>query len=198
MSEQWVYALKNPSYKQGVVKVGWTTDVDARMNKLKSDTGVPEAFELIVAIQVKGSAKAVETSFHKRLVWAGFRRINPDREFFEVPPEDKILEMFMIEPHIAIRYGKDDVPNKPKVIGNWISALKNGEKLTYITEVADFNKSTMLIEYKGKTFPSLSAWQVYADNKVLDGKLRSGKRSLSFVLYPDGTKKRLDKVLKSI
>jgi len=198
MSEQWVYALKNPSYKQGVVKVGSTTDVNERMNKLMSVSGVPEAFELIVAIQVKGSAEFVEKKrFHKMIVWAGFRRINPLREFFEIP-EDKIMEMFRNEPHIAIRYGKDDVPKKPTATGKWTAAFQNDEKLTYQKEVADFNKNTMQLEYKGKTFVTPSAFMVYTDNVVLGGSLHSGKYSLSYVLYADGTTKRLDKVLKSI
>ena len=85
-SSQIVYVLTNPAMPN-LVKIGKTTqlEVDARMRQLYS-TGVPFPFECAFACQVKDATeveKALHIAFRKN-------RLNPNREFFEIDPEQVI------------------------------------------------------------------------------------------------------------
>ena len=85
-SSQIVYVLTNPAMPN-LVKIGKTTqlEVDARMRQLYS-TGVPFPFECAFACQVKDATeveKALHIAFRKN-------RLNPNREFFEIEPEQAI------------------------------------------------------------------------------------------------------------
>lgn len=85
-SSQIVYVLTNPAMPN-LVKIGKTTqlEVDARMRQLYS-TGVPFPFECAFACQVKDATeveKALHIAFRKN-------RLNPNREFFEIDPEQAI------------------------------------------------------------------------------------------------------------
>ncbi|MFZ1569193.1 MAG: GIY-YIG nuclease family protein [Thiolinea sp.] len=86
-SSQIVYVLTNPAMPN-LVKIGKTTqlEVDARMRQLYS-TGVPFPFECAFACQVKDATeveKALHIAFRKN-------RLNPNREFFEIDPEQAIV-----------------------------------------------------------------------------------------------------------
>jgi len=85
-SSQIVYVLTNPAMPN-LVKIGKTTqlEVDARIRQLYS-TGVPFPFECAFACQVKDATeveKALHIAFRKN-------RLNPNREFFEIAPEQAI------------------------------------------------------------------------------------------------------------
>jgi hypothetical protein len=81
-----VYVLTNPAMP-GIVKIGKTSreSVHARLNELYS-TGVPVPFECVFAGRVQDESK-VEKAFHMAF---GPYRLNPNREFFEIEPEQAI------------------------------------------------------------------------------------------------------------
>lgn len=85
-SSQIVYLLTNPAMPN-LVKIGKTTqlEVDVRMRQLYS-TGVPLPFECVFACQVK-DASQVEQALHLAFKK---QRLNPNREFFEIDPEQAI------------------------------------------------------------------------------------------------------------
>lgn len=85
-SSQIVYLLTNPAMPN-LVKIGKTTqlEVDLRMRQLYS-TGVPLPFECVFACQVKDASK-VEQALH---IAFKQQRLNPNREFFEIDPEQAI------------------------------------------------------------------------------------------------------------
>lgn len=98
MSEnQIVYALTN-SAMPGLVKIGKTTqtDISLRMGQLYS-TGVPVPFECVYAVQVVDCTK-VESALH---VAFGPDRINPNREFFKIDPEQAIAVLKLLGPNDA-------------------------------------------------------------------------------------------------
>lgn len=98
MSEnQIVYALTN-SAMPGLIKIGKTTqaDISLRMGQLYS-TGVPVPFECVYAVQVDDCTK-VEAAFH---VAFGPYRINPNREFFKISPEQVISILKLLGPNDA-------------------------------------------------------------------------------------------------
>ena len=81
-----VYVLTNPAMR-GLVKIGCTTNEDAniRIGQLYT-TGVPVPFTLEFACRVE-NAKEVERALHLAF---GPDRINPQREFFSIDPEQAI------------------------------------------------------------------------------------------------------------
>lgn len=94
---QIVYALTN-SAMSGLVKIGKTTqeDVSIRMSQLYS-TGVPVPFECLYAVEVDDCSK-VESALH---IAFGPYRINPNREFFKIEPEQAISILELLGPNNA-------------------------------------------------------------------------------------------------
>lgn len=90
---QIVYVLTNPAMP-GLVKIGKTTklEVDGRMRQLYG-TGVPVPFDCAFACQVK-DATEVERALH---IAFGKNRINPNREFFEIEPEQAIAVLRLLK-----------------------------------------------------------------------------------------------------
>lgn len=89
-----VYVLTN-RVMPGLVKIGMTTrkDIDARMKELYT-TGVPVPFDCVYACLVRPKdCEKIEKALHKAFEP---NRINPNREFFEIKPEQAtaILELF--------------------------------------------------------------------------------------------------------
>lgn len=82
----------------GLVKIGKTTqeDVTVRMSQLYS-TGVPVPFECLYAAEVEDCAE-VETALH---IAFGPYRINPNREFFKIEPEQAIAILRLLGPNNA-------------------------------------------------------------------------------------------------
>ncbi len=87
-----VYVLTNPEMP-GLVKIGKTSreEVQQRLTELYS-TGVPVPFDCEYAARVSDSAK-VENAFH-----TAFEpyRINPNREFFRIDPEQAIALLTLL------------------------------------------------------------------------------------------------------
>lgn len=93
-----VYVLTNPAMP-GIVKIGRTSreSVHTRLNELYS-TGVPVPFECAFAGRVQDESK-VERAFHMAF---GPYRLNPNREFFEIEPEQAItLLKLLIEEDVT-------------------------------------------------------------------------------------------------
>ncbi len=94
-----VYLLTNPTIPD-LVKIGRTTDLEARLRQLSTHSGVPVPFECFFACEVQDSVK-VERALHDAF---GDHRINPKREFFRLNPDRAvaILELVAL---------KDAAPN---------------------------------------------------------------------------------------
>jgi len=88
-----VYVLSNPAMPDHI-KIGRTTrsNLEKRIKDLSRPTGVPEAFVLLMAVEVADAGK-VEKAFLK--AFAGDRK-NPKREFLKMTPEPilTLLEAF--------------------------------------------------------------------------------------------------------
>ena len=101
-----VYVLTNPAMPD-LVKIGTTGgDMATRLADLYKATGVPARFECALAVRVRNAA-AVEKALH-----AAFddRRVNPDREFFGIAPEQAtaILEAIQLEDVTPDAGGEDE------------------------------------------------------------------------------------------
>lgn len=84
-----IYVLTNPEMP-GLVKIGKTSQ-DAMQNRLMSlyQTNVPAPFECEYAARVR-NAFSVEASLHR---YFKEYRVNPDREFFRIEPEQVIRRL---------------------------------------------------------------------------------------------------------
>lgn len=84
MSKQnlgWVYILTNPAFKDGMIKIGFTSrdTPQQRADELSGATGVPTKFTVVWAARMP-DAQSVETKVHRLLQ---SKRSNNNREFFE-------------------------------------------------------------------------------------------------------------------
>lgn len=102
-----LYVLTNP-FMPGLVKIGCTTGpVEDRIKGLSSATGVPVAFQCHFAAQVDNMT-AKEKTLHQLF---SDRRVNPNREFFQVPPEKVVLAIRMGS-FTEVTPGKVDIPKE--------------------------------------------------------------------------------------
>jgi T5orf172 domain len=81
-----VYVLVNDAMP-GLVKIGQTENLAARLYSLSNHSGVPLPFECHFAAKVK-DYKSLESKLHK--IFAP-HRINKSREFFQMSPERVVL-----------------------------------------------------------------------------------------------------------
>jgi hypothetical protein len=88
-----VYAAKNAALP-GLVKIGKTTDVDRRLDKLSSNTAVPEPFRLIEAARVWNMDYA-ETIIHNEF---NTYRHRSDREFFRIHSDRARAAIYQLAP----------------------------------------------------------------------------------------------------
>ncbi len=86
------YLLTNPVMPD-LVKVGRTTNLEARLRSLSTHSGVPVPFEVFYACEVSDSVK-VERQIHEGF---GDHRINPKREFFRINPERILAILKLVE-----------------------------------------------------------------------------------------------------
>lgn len=79
MTKGYVYCISNPSFKENLYKIGFTTkNLQTRIDSLYK-TGVPTKFQINLAKMVKNCRKT-ETDIHLKLKRM---RVNPSREFFK-------------------------------------------------------------------------------------------------------------------
>ena len=102
-----LYVLTNP-FMPGLVKIGCTTGpVEERIKGLSSHTGVPVAFQCHFAAKVENMA-AKEKTLHQLF---SDKRVNPNREFFQVAPE-KIVLAIRMGSFTEVTPGKVDIPKE--------------------------------------------------------------------------------------
>ena len=78
-----VYILTNPHYKDGLVKIGKTKNLEQRIQSLSRHAGVPTDFSCRLAMKVE-NMHVIEQGLHATFAK---QRVNPNREFFEVDLE---------------------------------------------------------------------------------------------------------------
>lgn len=93
-----VYLLSNPAMP-GIYKIGKTSrsDIAARMKELYS-TGVPTRFECVKACRVENCTQ-VEKALHQAFAP---NRINPEREFFRIEPEQVLAILELLDQKDAV------------------------------------------------------------------------------------------------
>src|SRR5580698_4080263 len=102
-----LYVLTNP-LMPGLVKIGCTAGaVEDRIKALSSGTGIPVAFQCHFAAQVENMT-AKEKTLHQLF---SEKRVNPNREFFQVPPEKVVLAIRMGS-YTEVTPGKVDIPKE--------------------------------------------------------------------------------------
>ena len=94
-----VYILQNPAFQETIVKVGSTRNLRDRMANLYYNSGVPARFTCYYARKVE-NASFVEKQLHAGL---SSKRINPDREFFDIDPQE-------VKSLLEIAEGEDVTP----------------------------------------------------------------------------------------
>jgi T5orf172 domain len=102
-----LYVLTNP-LMPGLVKIGCTTGpVEDRIKALSSTSGVPVAFQCHFAAQVD-DLTAKEKTLHQLF---SDKRVNPNREFFQIAPEKAVLAIRMGS-YNEVTPGKVDIPKE--------------------------------------------------------------------------------------
>ena len=102
-----LYVLTNP-FMPGLVKIGCTTGpVEDRIKDLSRATGVPVAFQCHFAAQVSDMTNK-EKTLHQLF---SDKRVNPNREFFQLAPEKVVLAIRM-GPYSEVTPGKVDIPKE--------------------------------------------------------------------------------------
>lgn len=81
-----VYILTNPSYKDNIIKIGFTTNLKKRLASLDR-TGVPMPFEPYMTVET-AKYKTLENVIHRELDKLTDFRTRNNREFFEIDPVD--------------------------------------------------------------------------------------------------------------
>jgi len=111
MPAGYVYVLVNPALK-GQVKIGKTSNSPEQRAADLSGTGLPHQFVVVYSERVSDCEK-VERLLHQKL--AEFR-VNPNREFFRIRPEQAVRAVLeIVEPYRVEETGSSDrrVGNKP-------------------------------------------------------------------------------------
>lgn len=99
----WVYAARNPCFADPVFKVGQTkVSPVMRVERLSSSTSVYRRFQLVYFVHVSDRDQA-EGHVHQALAaW----RINPAKEFFEVPITTVVRALDEAASHWPIQLGR--------------------------------------------------------------------------------------------
>lgn len=89
--EGYVYILTNPAFKTFYIKIGYTTNLKARLNDLYN-TSVPLRFKVYALL------KTPKYKLAEKMIHAAFKasRIGDDREFFMLNPEEALVQMKIV------------------------------------------------------------------------------------------------------
>ena len=165
-----VYVLQNPAFQETIIKIGSTENLANRIDQLSRNTSVPARFTCYYARRVE-NVRYVEKQLHAGL---GSRRISPNREFFDVDPQEakSLLEIAQGEDVTPENELKNATDAEKRLAKRSMFRLKDfginpGEVLTYVNDdsveatVYEDGKSIILgdkapEELKGRVF-SLSA-----------------------------------------
>ncbi len=115
-SKGYVYILTNPSFKKDWIKIGKTSrPVIERVRDLNSSTAIPLPFSIYATIQTS-KYNELEKFVHNNLDHLTKSRINSNREFFKVEPQDALNVFYdlapMFDDAVVIEY-KDNKPIEP-------------------------------------------------------------------------------------
>lgn len=107
MQKGFVYILTNPSYKDNIIKIGYTNNLKNRLNQLDK-TGVPTPFEPYMTVETT-KYKQLERVIHRELDKLTDFRTRQNREFFEIDPIDaadllKNLSL-LLDDAVIVEYG---------------------------------------------------------------------------------------------
>lgn len=124
----WLYALHNPAFRNGLIKVGKTCHFPTkRAQQLSRRTGLPEDFQILHYIHVGDHHRA--ESYAHRLLDA--KRYRSDREFFEVslPRVAEVFDQVAQEFPLVVDAGRTSHV-LPQDYGDWtiISCNQCGTK----------------------------------------------------------------------
>lgn len=86
MQKGFVYILTNPSYKDNIIKIGFTINLKNRLAQLDK-TGVPTPFDPYMTVETS-KYKELEKVIHHELDKLTDFRTRENREFFEIDPVD--------------------------------------------------------------------------------------------------------------
>ena len=110
-----VYILANPSYRNGLFKIGLTKrTINTRIRELFT-TGVPTPFSVCAVLNTSDCAE-LEKKLHR--MWAD-NRVNPKREWFEMTQKDLdvILSPFPSDNYIV--HFSDQKTISQALTGSW-------------------------------------------------------------------------------
>ncbi|MBQ7412887.1 MAG: GIY-YIG nuclease family protein [Alphaproteobacteria bacterium] len=87
MTKGIIYILTNPMFKDNVVKIGQTKNLEQRLKQLSEETGTPCPFECFAAFEVENYQKA-EQFLHKVLHSTGVHtdKVHLKKEFYNLDP----------------------------------------------------------------------------------------------------------------
>jgi len=142
MTKGYVYCVSNPSFKENLYKIGFTTkNLPSRIDSLYK-TGVPTKFHVNFAKIVK-NCRRTEHEIHVKLKSA---RVNPSREFFKCPLP-KIKQIF--EKVDGTWWGKSSMVSLPSIliptkIFNLRSGMKTSGKMNSSKTIKKSAKRTQL------------------------------------------------------
>ena len=105
---QIVYGFSNPSYKDDIIKIGWTDQNPISRGNDLYKTGVPSPFEIEFVIPTTNGFE-LEKYIHKHI---NQYRLNKDREFFKIQL-NKLKEILTNELHLTIITDKNEICNLP-------------------------------------------------------------------------------------
>ena len=86
MQKGFVYILTNPSYKDNIIKIGYTINLKNRLAQLDK-TGVPTPFDPYMTVETAKYIQLEKVIHHEIDKLTNFRTRN-NREFFEIDPID--------------------------------------------------------------------------------------------------------------
>lgn len=130
-----IYILRNPAFKDKLVKIGLTTRAsEERAVELSKPTGVPNEFEVLYEEDVFDCHKA-ERIIHEKL---GIYRHNLRREFFDVPLKLAVKTVFETCQFINQSF---KTPSRARLAIVVSAELLNKSKLEILRD--------LLSEYKG-------------------------------------------------
>lgn len=113
MTKGYIYCLSNPSFKDNIYKIGYTTKTPALRAYQLYKTGLPKPFKIEFSKYVS-NVTYIEKQLHQKFKR---RRMNDDREFFQVPLKS-IKKSF---DEIKGLYNKKSQNESPKDFTSYIS-----------------------------------------------------------------------------
>ena len=103
----YIYILTNESFhRTNWVKIGYTTNIKKRIKDL-SNTSVPLPYELYASYEIPASEEMEKSDKYLHALIESLNpslRLVPNREFFEMEPEDS----YMLLNSLAKIHGRDD------------------------------------------------------------------------------------------